>query len=585
MGQLIVTVAAHAVLGIVLALVVWAVGSGWLRLARRPDAAFSYPVGLLVAVLAAWLVLVSVWLAPVSVLLLAPAVLGARLPARPIARASPFAIGLGVALGALLHGPTADEDSHAYGDMLFYAAKLVSARESVLPFRDLLVEGESSTYVEAGSTFLGAALLWVDPILFQAATMPAFLVAALAPGFAALGAHVSGRVAVAVAPLALAVVAYPTWITESPPVALALPLAFAVYQLATATNTLGGTASAVVLLGSAFALTKGFGAVSLGVAATFALRRAEPTRRQVLVYGAPLLLLAAAAIAFFALTSAWLVDVLELKFLPADAVEGLIDQLDRRDTQRASLGFLVLGEALLAVALVRARAWVPSAFLGAALVGNWIVGGHGFDVMVGIAVVCALVLFATRPDALRPQLPLVAAAGSALAVSCVVRDISGVRAGFVFGLLLGGGVLVALVPARQALVLGVAVAVGVAVGYARGSLAQGAPTLTSEHYEVWRQVEERVARDDLVFTSETGPALGDSTQGWNYYPGVAGRQIYIAGWSSSPLLVDDAERDRRLLVNGEVLSGFLNPSRVAPEFERYFAVVRRGERFALYEIP
>jgi hypothetical protein len=392
--------------------------------------------------------------------------------------------------------------------------------------------------------------------------MPAFLVAALALGLGSLDV----RSSLALAPLVIAVVAYPTWITESPPVALALPLGFALYELATRVSTLAGIAAAVVVLGPAFALTKGFGAVPLAVAAAFALRRARLGRRELLVYGTPAALVAAVAVAYFVLTSAWLVDVLGLKFLPADALEGLIDQLDRRDTQSASPAFLVLGELLLMAALVRRRAWPHAAVLGIAVGGNWIVGGHGFDVAVGIGVLFALIHFAARPD------PLVVAAGASLALSCVFRDISGVRAGFVFAVLLAGGLLAALVSIRRALVVAAAVAVGVAAGYARGSLAQGPPTLTPADYRVWQDVRDRVGRDDIVFTSETGPALGDSREGWNYYPGVAGRQVYLAGWSSSPLLVDEDERARRLRLNEDVVAGRRQPAEVAPGYDGYFTV-------------
>ena len=575
MGELLLTIAAHAILGIALALFVWLLGSGWLRLAAVEAPAFAYPVGLLASVGAAWLVLVSPWLAPLSIVLVAPVALG-RIPLGPLARASPFAFGLGLALGGLLHGPTEDESSHAYGDMLFYAAKLASARESVLPFRDLLVEGESSTYVEAGSTFLGAALPGIDSVLFQAATMPAFLVAAIALGLGTQGM----RGSLALAPLAAAVVAYPTWITESPPVALALPLAFALYELATTTSTLAGIAASVVAAGPAFALTKGFGAVALAVATAFALRRTPIGRRELVVYGVPALVVATAGVLYFVLTSAWLVDVIGVEFMPVEAFDGLVDQLDRRDTQRASLGFLVLGEILLLIALVRARSWPHAALLAVAAAGNWTVEGHGFDIVVAIAVVFALLHFASR----RLD-PLGLAAATVLALSCVFRDTSGLRAGLVLALLLGGGVLAALVTSRRALVVAAAVAGGVAGGYASGPLAQGPRTLTPGDYLVWRDVERRVGPDDLVFTSETGPTAGDSSEGWNYYPGVAGRQVYLAGWSSSQLLVDEVERHRRLLVNDEVVSGFLDPSRVAPEYDRYFVVTRRGDGFRLYEIP
>jgi hypothetical protein len=596
-GELTLTIVAHALLGIALALFIWAVGAGWLRLLGRLAAEYAYPIGLLAVVAASWVVLVSAWLVPLSLVLVAPALL-ARFRLLPFLAASPFALGLGVAIGALLHGPTEKESSHAYTDMLVYAAKLASARESVLPFRELLVAGESSTYVEAGSTFVGAAIPSVDPILFQVATVPAFLVAALAPGFALLGARVAAWQAAALAPLAVAVVAYPVWITETPPVAFALPLAFSLYRLTTRPESPRNLAAAIVLVGLAFTLTKGFGLFCLAVASAFAFRRTRVERRHLLRYGLPALAVALAALGYFILTSAWLVDVIGLRFLPVEALDGLLDQFDRRDTQAASPAFLVIGEVLLTAALVRARAWPATAMVLTALGASWVVGGHSIDITVAIAVVFALVLFATRPDLLRSQLPLVVSAGAALAFSSFFRDIAGVRAGIVFGLLLAGAVLAALVPGRPALVVAAAVGVGVAAGYAGGTVAQGPVTLTPNDYDIWREVGVRVSENDLVFTTETGPALGDSTEGWNYYPGVAGRNVYVAGWSSSPLLVDDQQRARRLQLNRDVLIARRSPRAVAPDYERYFAVARRSEisgagfrllhanqTFALYEIP
>jgi hypothetical protein len=81
-----------------------------------------------------------------------------------------------------------------------------------------------------------------------------------------------------------------------------------------------------------------------------------------------------------------------------------------------------------------------------------------------------------------------------------------------------------------------------------------------------------------VFTSQTGPRI-TGTQGWNYNPGVSGRQLYLAGWSNSRLLVDEAERARRLRLNRGVLTGALRPESLPLEgrFGSYYAVLRAGE--------
>ena len=608
MADLALSIIAHAVLGVALAVVVWALGLGWLRLVPLPRPAFAYPLGLLAASLAAWLWLVSPWFVVVMVALLVPAAFGLRaalVAAMPVA---PFAAGLGIALGSLLHGPTADGDSHAFGDMLFYSAKLVSATESVLPFRDLLVEGMSSTYAESGSTFVGAALAFLtgfDPILFQAAAMPAFLVAALGVGFRLLGARADAWHALVLALLGVSVIAYPTWLTESPPVAFALPLAFAVVALAHERLSLGIIAAAVVALGLGFALTKGFGVIPLGVATAFALapHRRELDLRRVALYAAAPVAVAVAGVVFFVATSGWLTEVLGLKLLPADAIDGLRLQLDRRDTQAIAPAFLVVGEVLLAGALARAKAWTPFAIFAAGVAGNWFVSGHGFDIAVGVGVVAALLFFAERPGALRAQLPLLLSGGAALALAAAFRDISGARAGVVLSFLLAGGVFAALAPTRSTAAAAAVVAAGVSAGLVIGrsdiGLASPAITLTRDDYAVWRAVRELVPRDGLVFTSLTGPLVtGD--QGWNYYPGVAERQVYLAGWSSSRLLVDEAERERRLALNQGVLAGRIEPAAipVSRRYSRHYAVVRRREsvpnalraayqndEFTLYEIP
>jgi hypothetical protein len=103
----------------------------------------------------------------------------------PLAWAFPAVLGLPLALGFLLHGPTDEVDSSAFGDMLYYVNKIASLSQSVIPFHDLLAEGQRIIYTEATPSFLGAVLDWLpgfDLVLYNAASTPAFLVAALCIG-------------------------------------------------------------------------------------------------------------------------------------------------------------------------------------------------------------------------------------------------------------------------------------------------------------------------------------------------------------------------------------------------------------------
>jgi hypothetical protein len=601
---LTVGIVAHAGLGIALAVVVWAIGLGCVR-GLRDGNALAYAFGLLVLSIAALLVVASPWLSPVAlVLVCAPLIrlkgLGGvlRRVARPFAWSFPAALGLGLALGLLNHGPTREEDSTAFGDMLFYAAKAVAATESLFPFHDLTVEGESHGWLETGWTFLTAALSWlpgVDVVLLQAATAPAFLVAAVTIGVGLVPPNDrrSGWVPVA-AVLAVSLVAYPTWLTESPPVALAVPLAFPAYALWRRPLPIGWFAASIAVIGVDLFLTKGFGVIPLAVVTTVVLVRDHGRRAAVSALAAAAVVVAAVAI-LFALTSAWLTDLLGLKFVPADAARGLWRQLDVRDTQAAAPALLVAGQVLLAVALVRARAFTFTAALGASLIGSWIVSGHGFDITVGIAVLLAALLFLEFPSLLERHRVLVVSAAVSLTLSAWFRETAGVHAGFLLVALLAAGLLAAFAPSPRPLA---AAAAAVAVGLLLG-LGERQTTLTPSDYTLWRHVARTVAEDALVFTSETGPEI-TGTQGWNYYPGLAGRQVYLAGWSNSSLVVDGAERAQRLRLNRDVLSGRLSPVdlRLSRDYGAYYAVllrderaprsfrrVYRNERFALYRIP
>ena len=153
MAALTASILLHAALGVVLASLVWSIGGGWLVILRRPpfldrDFVFAYPLGLLATLLACGLFLTWRPLGvPGAALVLVPIVLAfrrralfgsaLRSAASAVARGLLAIVGLATTLGFFLHGPTATVDSNAFGDVVWYAAKLESARRSLFPLRDL----------------------------------------------------------------------------------------------------------------------------------------------------------------------------------------------------------------------------------------------------------------------------------------------------------------------------------------------------------------------------------------------------------------------------------------------------------------
>jgi hypothetical protein len=602
----------------------------------------------------------------------------ARGALRPLAPAFPFVVGLPFALSLLLHGPTDDVPSSAYGDYVFWAARAVSAARSIVPFDDLLVADRAATYVEGGSTFLGATLTQLpgfDVFLFQTASLPALLLASVCAGLGLLASERDAdrspedsrlaRAAV-LSTLAVAMIAYPSWLADSPPVSLAVPLTLALFELWRRPLPLRALLALSGVLAGNLYVTKGFVGVALLILLGVVLvRDHRETLRGHLSAPRVLAGLLAGALALGAL---WKLGLLqgptavlpspELELVPVDALRGLREQLDARDTQALSPALAVTGQLLLAVALVRSRSYAVAVALVVGLVTSWTIQNYGFDLVIGVSVLLAVLVFWTRPASFEPQRALVLAAALSFALSTWFRDTAGVRAGFVFVALFGGAVLVTLLalegPGRRAIAYATgAIGVGVLLGLSAGSLAgfaalvllallpalrralDPAPrrlllpvalglalaatlavaavaasrdrlylarpvvTLTTEHYDIWDRVGRLVPDDGLVFTSMTGETI-DGEHGWNYYPGVAARQLYIAGWYDGPLLVEPEERARRLRLNRRILSGEARPAAdpVARAYAEHFAVIRTSERapasfrrvyandrFELYRIP
>jgi hypothetical protein len=627
-------------------------------------AVHAYPLGLLALILTALAFLIRPWLGVVAALALlvpATAVVRARTrlgevasrAATPFLWAGPGIVAFPLALGLLLHGPSSELGSNAFGDLVFYVARLQSATESVLPYRDLLVEGERAGYLQSGTSFLGASLAGIpgfDAFLFHTTTLPAALLTSLCIGLSIIGRGLEterlqtrtwGLVALAL--LTTSIAAYPTWIPESAPVALALPLAFSVFGLWREPVSAGLFFAVALALGANFLLTKVLAVIPLCTLLAFAVFRhvrVRVTRRHVLSALAVAVPVTVLTVIFVLRAPTEPAQSVHLKFLPADAARGLREQLTTRDTQAAAPAFLVVGHALLLVALFRARSYAFLITLAVSVAANWLIGGHTVDIAPGAAVLLAAFHLWTRPDLLQPQRFLVLAAGISLALSTWFRDPLGVQAGFVLAVLLAGVLLTVFLSAgsdRASLLrpayalicvavtaavlfglsgrpflglvalalLAAPIAAGAYLRDTRGRVAVSAAgliflasaglagraaardelelsdqrtTLSREHYEVWRRVAKLVPRRGLVFTTLTGPEK-QSDQGWNYYPGVSARQLYIGGWLYSSISRDRAERDERLQLNRRVLSGSLAPSRLDlnRRYGSYYSVMRARE--------
>ena len=615
-AALVLTVALHTALGLALAVLVWLVGAGCLVLCRRPLQGRSlldaYPLGLFATMAAAVPPLAWRPLGAISAVVVAvAAVAGARAVVSPLrgqqlAVAALGSAAFGCGLGALLHGPTEELDSAAYGGMLWYVAKVVSATNSIVPFRDPLAEGESMIYTEAGTSFVGAALSWLpgfDPILYHAATLPAFAAASLCIGLALFVADRPAPqvlVGIAAALLAVAIVAYPSWITETPPAAFALPLVFSLWRIwrdELDTRWLV-ILSAIVALD--YFQTKVIAIMALGLLLLAGLverHRHRPDFRRVAAIAAAAIALGAAAVIglLFAFAS-WYAGLARPKALPLDAVRGLTDG----DPDVRSLGVvcLVAGEVLLLAALARARSWGLVAALAATVLPSWFLSGYGFDVaLVSELFLAALLLLA----GVRLDVRLLLAASALLAFAAAAREPLGPQPGFVLVVALLVALAAVAIRSRALVRLGVvAAAAAVALALAvRGGLDDPTVAITTADHDIWAEVERRVPEDGLVFTTLTGVEVTPH-EGWNNYPAVADRQLFIAGWYDGRLVSNEEDRDRRLEQSRSVLTGRTRPQELelSRTYPSYHAVARRTEdvpasfrrvyandEYVLYEIP
>jgi hypothetical protein len=654
MFSLVLQILWHVALGFLLAGLVWGVGLGWLVIGRpgsalSPSHAHAYPIGLAAVFVAAFLLLANPWLGLLDVVILVvPLVALARqttflrelawVVVRPVLLAAPAAVGVGLVVGLRMHGPTASVPARGGADFLFYAARAVSLEHSVLPARNLVVAGERQTLFESGASLVSAALSHVpgtDVFLFQTSTVLTLFVVSLAVGIAliARGPRATGTPVwlPVLALLSLAVTV--DHLTESPPSALVLPIAFSLLALILE-PTLPPFAFALLGALTAFDLALTKLVVLLAVGMAFAFASAQHGLRVALDWRRLAPLAAAGAVAVAAVISLAALGTWEPGIHLSTFSSQLwhIHGLESEGSWRANWPLLrALGELVLLALLMRARLWWAVAVFGAALLFTYVIDVVNVEIVTLVAVLMVITYLRTNLALLyRYRAPLFVAA-LLFFVSTWFRDTDELRASLLYETLFGAGVFGALIGTRgvdrrlanelyaasaavvatvfiltlgaHALLaavagfllpfwlyglrvaapkwrrwLAAATAVGVMLGAAQLAYAVRlqvfqigtfSPGLTTADYGVWDAVERLTPRDALVFTDVYGGGFG------GFYAALGHRQVYVGGLPYSVLDSHPQERANRQALNDRVVAGRTSP-RSVPGARSYssFYVVR-----------
>ena len=685
-NELLAPISFHAALGAALVFVVWSAGLAVVELARRAlgrpleprDALLAYPFGLLALLVVCFVALLNVALGVVGVLALAVlcahgvrrrAAFGAapRAAVDAALRALPFAFGYALVCGFLLHGATHSLDSHALGDNATWVSETISMQRDPIHLRDLTALGFGFPLPETAAPIVNAALgsfLPLDFFLAGAALLPMFLVVSLAAGIGVVRATSPAALwarllpASVVSLLVLASIGYPSWIAESPPVAQAAPLVFALFWLGTASVGLAPFLVVTVALFLCIVLTKIVAAVALFGIVVVRLPRVygTPSRRKLAWTVLAALVCAAATVPLFT-SAGWLVDFVHLRRppRPIETIRLIPDLLDVRTFGTLAPVAQLAGILCLFALVIRERnrlLLVPLTLAGPP---------------TGCSRDRASTWGSTSPFSSSPWTrshvtaarvpPLLVSAALLLGLSAWWYDTAQARGSFAMSMFIAAAMVSAVAAWRPERVAAAAVvcssltALALAGHLRIAVLALGATVVLGAWWErspgarrrvlcrhsrssprsrsarsrpsrsrraaarrtsasttgrsireratpVWRQVRHHAPDDGLVFTSQTGGGPG-AYEGWNYYPAVGERQVYLAGWTNSPLSARRHELLRRIELNHEVLDGRRRPSSVpgARRFSRYFAVVGRADRhprhfcrlyvnrlFALYEI-
>lgn len=435
-----------------------------------------------------------------------------------------------------------------------------------------------------------------------------------------------------VALVAFSSIGYAGWIPESPPVALALPLGFTFYWLVVAAVRLRTFVLVAVLAAAALTVSKVLTVAALVGAIVVAAPRhvGGLSTRGVAAAAAVAAGAVGIAVALAYTSSSWSLDLVHLRFLPYSTLRQAHELVHVRRFQTLAPLAQLFGIVALVAFQIRRRRWLPLAMILVTLAPYWLLYGQNFRVGFD----CALLVAAAWELESGPgaDTALLVAAGVLLALGDWWFDPAQSRGSFAMCLCLAAGMYAAARPGRtaalvpplvvvasgvalalagqtRAAALAVAAAVAVAAVYERRPTlplrapvsvtllvvlaaasgvelvhAQRAATAnfgvydntiyTHDTWQAWRKVAHLAGSRSLVFTSATGPAT-TASEGWDYYPAIGERQIYLAGWANSSLTTHRADLNRRLALNSAVLAGARAPRSLpgTARYDSFFAVV------------
>jgi hypothetical protein len=619
--SLVLAVLWHVVLGCALTLAQWSMGAGVAR-ALLPKVGTSYAQVLLLgfplslALLAALTAIaLTVPFGRIAVLFVWALALWplARwpietAPLHSLLSAIPALLALSVAFGCwmslLWHGPTATIPGSPAGDEVFYSSAVWALAANPIGWPNLANEGEIYPYFNMLFSAIGAALVPVLPLDDFLFICSSAAITVLGSGLA-VHAYLTQRpplriVSLEAFVLVLALVAAgrtPSWIVISPAVAFVVPLTVAVWFWIVQGRR--SSASATIALALSIAGTTLSKVLSAGTLTPLALAGLAPHLRRMPRFLQVVVALVATAGAAYAAYMLALFLPLFIGLISL-GIAGLGPRsynsiVNWGGDLKSAWPFVAqdMGIFLMIVTAFRLMNWLEAAALAFGLILVLV-----FEFLTLVNFMCATVVLALAaiddPASFRRSRWLVVAAFLLTSPAMIFTDETGLSTGLFWFAIIAAVALVTIDCARfagrrtrserRSHALIVSTLLGVIIlallASARGMLVlssgwPGDVDLTPQVREIWQAVRERVPPNALVFTDETGRdhrLLG----GWNTYVLHGQRQVFISSWFQSlKLQANPAERDARLQMNDDVLSGQIDPTRVKTSrpYSSFFAVV------------
>jgi hypothetical protein len=523
------------------------------------------------------------------------------------------------------------------GDLAFFTGAYHSLKLGIIPFAELAIEGENFHPFNQTPQLLALgfdALPHFEISLFLTTSIAIFFFLSIAYSTRNLlryrqqvvGFGINRGLGCVLVLLLCASVRYPSWLVETPPYALAVPMALSlIYLIDRGRERLAFLIIALPLTVITFTVTKVMVMPVIGCYAFCVLcHRAWTDKSKLTLVGIVIGGVLAATLSTILVATFWhnfISFASDANFWPT-SIRRLQHHMANGTPFLKSAGkvlFLIamdIGVLFLLGAALRLRDFAPvtSIALGAILYYAysylfWPTAPSCFVLMF------AWLLLARRQFTFTDML-LLAISGILVIFSFFGRDVGGWPIALVWALPLGA-MLVLLEHSEQAIAtlpksawrldiswqLAFTVACLLsAAAHADGALRLGRvdrPAVAPEIYDLWAKVRELTPPDALIFTDQTGDNE-DRLGGWNDLAMMAERQFYISSSSTSYLRGDVAARVKRLASNEAILQGTVPPGTLTlrRSYGSYYAAVSASRQipssfqqvytngsFSIYRMP